>query len=112
MKTTSTIILCGCALLATAPLSAAAEPEVGQAPAPPAAAIEKQDFEGKTITGLEIRREITLKPGDWFNPVELEAAKARLTSLRRFSEVNVSGSPGAPGFRDVDVLVQEHTPEN
>ncbi|MCX6877448.1 MAG: hypothetical protein NTW21_27105 [Verrucomicrobia bacterium] len=55
MKATSTIILCGCALLATAPLSAAAEPEAGQVPAFPAAAIEEQDFEGKSITGLEIR---------------------------------------------------------
>jgi outer membrane protein insertion porin family len=41
-----------------------------------------------------IRREIPLKPGDWFNSVELETTKARLENLQYFSDVQASGSPG------------------
>ena len=54
-----------------------------------------------------IRREIPLKPGDWFNSVELDTTKARLTNLQYFSEVQASGTPGGAGYRDVDVLVEE-----
>ena len=54
-----------------------------------------------------IRREIPLKPGDMFNSVELETTKARLDNLQYFSDVQVTGSPGGSGYRDVDVLVEE-----
>jgi outer membrane protein insertion porin family len=54
-----------------------------------------------------IRREIPLKPGDWFNSVELETTKSRLTNLQYFSDVQASGTPGGSGYRDVDVLVEE-----
>lgn len=55
-----------------------------------------------------IRRELPLQPGDMFNTVELETAKARIQNLQYFSSVQASGSPGSsPGYRDIDVLVQE-----
>lgn len=54
-----------------------------------------------------IRREIPLQPGDWFNSVELDVTKARLENLQYFSEVQVGGSPGGAGYRDVNVLVEE-----
>lgn len=56
-----------------------------------------------------IRREGTLQPGDWFNSVELETTKARLTNLNYFSDVQVTGTPAGGGFRDVDVLVEERS---
>jgi len=54
-----------------------------------------------------IRREVPLKPGDWFNTVELETTKARLQNLQYFSDVQTSGTPGGSGYRDVDILVEE-----
>ncbi len=54
-----------------------------------------------------IRREIPLKPGDWFNTVELETTKSRLQNLQYFSDVQANGSPGENGYRDIDVLVEE-----
>jgi outer membrane protein insertion porin family len=54
-----------------------------------------------------IRREIPLKPGEWFNSVDLETTKARLQSLNYFSDVQASGSPAGGGYRDVNVLVEE-----
>lgn len=54
-----------------------------------------------------IRREIPLKPGDWFNSVELDTTKARLDNLQYFSDVQASGAPGGSGYRDVNVLVEE-----
>ncbi|KAB2638665.1 MAG: outer membrane protein assembly factor BamA [Verrucomicrobia bacterium] len=54
-----------------------------------------------------IRREGTLQPGDWFNSVELETTKARLTNLQYFSDVQVTGTPAGNGYRDVDILVEE-----
>lgn len=54
-----------------------------------------------------IRREIPLKPGDWFNSVELETTKSRLTNLQYFSDVQATGTPGGSGYRDVDVMVEE-----
>lgn len=56
-----------------------------------------------------IRREGTLQPGDWFNSVELETTKARLTNLNYFSDVQVTGTPAGGGYRDVDVLVEERS---
>ncbi len=54
-----------------------------------------------------IRREIPLKPGDFFNTVELETTKARLENLQYFSDVQASGTSGGAGYRDVDILVEE-----
>lgn len=54
-----------------------------------------------------IRREIPLKPGDWFNSVDLETTKSRLQTLNYFSDVQTSGSPAGGGYRDVNVLVEE-----
>jgi outer membrane protein insertion porin family len=54
-----------------------------------------------------IRREIPLKPGDYFNSVELETTKSRLENLQYFSDVQVTGEPAGGGYRDVNVLVEE-----
>lgn len=54
-----------------------------------------------------IRREMPLKPGDWFNSVELDTAKARLENLQYFNSVQVDSSGGRGGYRDIDVLVDE-----
>jgi outer membrane protein insertion porin family len=54
-----------------------------------------------------IRREMPLKPGDWFNSVELDTAKARLENLQYFSNVQVDSNDGRGGYRDIDVLVEE-----
>ena len=70
--------------------------------------VGKVNIEGNTKTKDKvIRREIPLKPGDWFNSVELDTTKARLENLQYFSEVQTSGSPGGSGYRDVNVLVEE-----
>lgn len=54
-----------------------------------------------------IRREVTLKPGDWFNSVELETTQSRLKTLNYFSDVQASGAPAGGGYRDVNVIVEE-----
>jgi outer membrane protein insertion porin family len=55
-----------------------------------------------------IRREVSLKPGDWFNSVELDTTKSRLRSLNYFKDdLQVTGTPGGSGYRDIDVLVEE-----
>ena len=55
-----------------------------------------------------IRRESPLKPGDYFNSVELETTKSRLQNLQYFSDVQVTGAPSSTaGYRDVNVLVEE-----
>jgi outer membrane protein insertion porin family len=54
-----------------------------------------------------IRREIPLKPGDWFNSVDLDTTRSRLRTLNYFGDVQVSGSPGGSGYRDVNVVVEE-----
>lgn len=70
--------------------------------------VGRVNIEGNTKTKDKvIRREIPLKPGDWFNSVELDTTKARLENLQYFSEVQASGSPGGGGYRDVNVLVEE-----
>ncbi len=70
--------------------------------------VGRVNIEGNTKTQDKvIRREIPLKPGDWFNSVELDTTKARLENLQYFSDVQASGSPGGSGYRDVDVLVEE-----
>ncbi|MEI6653686.1 MAG: outer membrane protein assembly factor BamA [Verrucomicrobiota bacterium] len=70
--------------------------------------VGRVNIQGNTKTKDKvIRREGTLQPGDWFNSVELETTKARLTNLQYFSEVQVTGAPSGSGYRDVDILVEE-----
>jgi outer membrane protein insertion porin family len=70
--------------------------------------VGKVNIAGNTKTKDKvIRQEIPLKPGDMFNSVELETTKSRLDNLQYFSDVQVSGSPGGSGYRDVNVLVEE-----
>jgi outer membrane protein insertion porin family len=70
--------------------------------------VGKVNVAGNTKTKDKvIRREIPLKPGDFFNSVELETTKARLENLQYFSDVQVTGTPSGGGYRDVDVLVEE-----
>jgi outer membrane protein insertion porin family len=70
--------------------------------------VGRVNIKGNTKTKDKvIRREGTLKPGDWFNTVELDTTKARLTNLQYFSEVQVTGTPSGGGYRDVDILVEE-----
>ena len=70
--------------------------------------VGRVNIQGNTKTKDKvIRREVPLKPGDWFNTVELETTKARLDNLQYFSDVQASGTPGGGGYRDVDILVEE-----
>jgi outer membrane protein insertion porin family len=70
--------------------------------------VGRVNIQGNTKTKDKvIRREVPLKPGDWFNTVELETTKARLENLQYFGDVQASGSPGGSGYRDVDILVEE-----
>ena len=70
--------------------------------------VGRVNIQGNTKTQDKvIRREIPLKPGDMFNSVELETTKARLQNLQYFGDVQVNGTPGGSGYRDVDVLVEE-----
>lgn len=70
--------------------------------------VGKVNVAGNTKTKDKvIRREIPLKPGDYFNSVELDTTKARLENLQYFSDVQVTGTPAGGGYRDVDVLVEE-----
>lgn len=68
------------------------------------------NIQGNTKTqDRVIRREVPLKPDDYFNSVELDTTKSRLTGLQYFNDVRVTGSPSARGgnYRDVDILVNE-----
>jgi outer membrane protein insertion porin family len=68
------------------------------------------NIEGNTKTqDRVIRREVPLKPGDYFNSVETETTKARLEGLQYFNtvQVNSSTSSRGGGYRDVDILVDE-----
>lgn len=70
--------------------------------------VGRVNIQGNTKTKDKvIRREVPLKPGDWFNSVELETTKARLQNLQYFNDVQANGSPGGGGYRDVDILVDE-----
>ncbi len=71
--------------------------------------VGRVNIQGNTKTQDKvIRREIPLKPGDQFNSVELDTTRARLKGLQYFNDdVQVSGSPGGAGYRDVNVLVEE-----
>ena len=70
--------------------------------------VGRVDIQGNTKTQDKvIRREIPLKPGDYFNSVELDTTRSRLNNLQYFSDVQVSGRPAGNGYRDVNVLVDE-----
>jgi outer membrane protein insertion porin family len=70
--------------------------------------VGRVNIQGNTKTKDKvIRREVPLKPGDWFNTVELETTKARLENLQYFGDVQATGNPGGSGYRDVDILVEE-----
>jgi len=70
--------------------------------------VGRVNIQGNTKTKDKvIRREVPLKPGDWFNTVELETTKARLENLQYFGDVQANGTPGGNGYRDVDILVEE-----
>ncbi len=72
--------------------------------------VGRVNIQGNTKTKDKvIRREVPLKPGDWFNTVELETTKARLENLQYFADVQASGTPGGNGYRDVDILVEERS---
>ncbi|BCU77453.1 outer membrane protein assembly factor BamA [Luteolibacter sp. LG18] len=65
-------------------------------------------IEGNTKTKDKvIRREVPLKPGQYFNSVDLDVTKARLQNLQYFSDVQATGVPGRDGYRDVNILVEE-----
>jgi len=65
-------------------------------------------IEGNTKTKDKvIRREVPLKPGQWFNSVDLDTTKSRLQNLQYFSDVQATGSAGRSGYRDVNILVEE-----
>jgi outer membrane protein insertion porin family len=70
--------------------------------------VGRVNIQGNTKTKDKvIRREVPLKPSDWFNTVELETTKARLDNLQYFADVQATGNPGGAGYRDVDILVEE-----
>ena len=54
-----------------------------------------------------IRREVPLKPGDWFNSVDLEKTRTRLRNLNYFNDAQVTAVPGGNGYRDLNILVDE-----
>lgn len=54
-----------------------------------------------------IRREVPLKPGDWFNSVDVEKTRTRLRNLNYFNDAQVTAVPGNGGYRDLNILVDE-----
>jgi outer membrane protein insertion porin family len=54
-----------------------------------------------------IRREVPLKPGDWFNSVDVEKTRTRLRNLNYFNDAQVTAVPGGGGYRDLNILVDE-----
>ncbi len=55
-----------------------------------------------------VRREVPLKPGDFFNSVDVETTQRRLDNLRYFQGVQVtSDSSSRAGYRDLNIAVQE-----
>ena len=54
-----------------------------------------------------IRREVPLKPGDWFNSVDVETTRTRLRNLNYFNDATVTAVPGSGGYRDLNILVDE-----
>lgn len=71
--------------------------------------VGKVNIQGNNTTkDRVIRREIPLNPGDWFNSVDLDVTKNRLSNLNYFSNVQSNSSKSVrDGYRDVDVVVNE-----
>ena len=71
--------------------------------------IGKVNIQGNSLTKDKvIRREVPMKPGDFYSSVDEETTKSRLQNLRYFQQVQVTGAQSAqPGYRDVNVLVSE-----
>ncbi len=71
--------------------------------------VGKVNIQGNTITKDKvIRREIPMRPGEYYNSVDEETTKLRLQNLRYFRQVQVSDSPSTQsGYRDVNIFVDE-----
>ena len=71
--------------------------------------VGKVNIQGNTITKDKvIRREIPMRPGEYYSSVDEETTKSRLQNLRYFKQVQVTGSrSNQGGYRDVNVLVSE-----
>ena len=55
-----------------------------------------------------IRQEVPMKPGEYFNSVEVETTQKRLENLRYFDSVQVTGeSSSRAGYRDLNIAVQD-----
>jgi len=55
-----------------------------------------------------IRRELSLKPGEYYNSVELDTTRRRLKNMNYFNDVQVGASPSnQTAYRDVSIQVNE-----
>lgn len=71
--------------------------------------VGRVNIQGNTKTkDRVIRQEIPMKPGEFFNSVEVETTQKRLENLRYFDSVQVTGdSSSRAGYRDLNIVVQE-----
>lgn len=71
--------------------------------------VGRVNVSGNSVTRDKvIRREITLRPGEPFNSVELDTIRNRIKSLNYFDPVFVSDKKSnQPGHRDIDISVKE-----
>ena len=71
--------------------------------------VGRVNIEGNLVTQDKVvRREVPMKPGDWFNSVDVDTTKRRLENLNYFNQVQVTGSTSAQtGYRDVNILLNE-----
>ena len=62
----------------------------------------------ETTKDRVIRQEVPMKPGEYFNSVEVETTQKRLENLRYFDNVQVTGeSSSRAGYRDLKIAVQD-----
>jgi outer membrane protein insertion porin family len=71
--------------------------------------VGRVNIQGNTKTkDRVIRQEVPMKPGEYFNSVEVDTTRNRLQNLRYFENVQVSGeSSSRAGYRDLNIAVQE-----
>jgi len=71
--------------------------------------VGRVNIQGNTVTkDRVIRQEVPMKPGDFFNSVDVETTQKRLENLRYFQGVQVtSESSSRAGYRDLNIAVQE-----
>ncbi|MEM9079625.1 MAG: outer membrane protein assembly factor BamA [Verrucomicrobiota bacterium] len=71
--------------------------------------VGRVNIQGNTKTKDKvIRQEVPMKPGDYFNSVDVETTRKRLENLRYFGDVQVTGdSSSRSGYRDLNILVEE-----